>query len=357
MTKTTRPGKRHRFGIIILVLVVATTSAIVLESAARMIAGVPLEEKLPLSRVVPDADIGWVMRPSDEHYTYEHPVKLNRLGFRDSEIREKQPHEYRILALGDSHLYGQGLGDKALMTTVLERALVKTGGSCRFNVINAGVRAYSTNNELALLRKVGPDLDPDHVIVFFYINDFIPVNIARRYRRFAHMDWYTFDFSAKPTEDLVAKWKRIQILRSSAFLMWVYDTYRSLTNRTSFINRMMHGDFDDNLRNNIQSTIASLEEIRGLSEAHGARFTVAVIPLAAQITRAFPDQVYQPTLERYAAKAGIDLVDLLPKLRSHHRQFQDPLVLPFDGHYNGLAHSLMASSVLDYLGSLDLCRE
>jgi hypothetical protein len=123
-------------GIIMLLLVITVISAIVLESVARIIVGVPLKEKLPLSRVKADPDIGWVMVPSDEHYTYEYLVKLNELGFRDSEISEKQPQEYRILALGDSHLYGQGLHDKELMTTILEQELRKNSNSCQFNIIN-----------------------------------------------------------------------------------------------------------------------------------------------------------------------------------------------------------------------------
>lgn len=341
----------------ILFLTATVFAVVVLEFVARIFVAVPLKEKLPLSRVKPDPDIGWVMVPSDEHYTYEHHVTLNKLGLRDSEIYAKRPQEYRILAVGDSHIYGQGVGEKGLLTSILERELNKTGSSCQFNVINMGVRAYSTNNEMAILNKVGLSLDPDHVILFFYINDFIPVNIANRYRRFADMDWYTFDFSDKPTDEIIAKWKLIQVLRNSAFLMWVYDAFRSWTNRSSYENKMLLGELDNDMRNNIEDTIESLEEIRLLSEEHGVRLTLAVIPLAAQLAKNFPNQIYQATLKKYAADSGLDFVDLLPELRSHHSQYQHSLVIPFDGHYNEQGHRLMADSILDYLSTVDLCQE
>ena len=171
------------------------------------------------------------------------------------------------------------------------------------------------------------------------------------------MDWYTFDFSGKPTDYVIKKWKLIQILRSSAFFMWIYDTYNSWTNRSNYINKMLLGELDDDIRNNIENTIKYLEEIRLLSEGHGVRLTLAVIPLAAQVSKKFPNQIYQATLKQYAVNSGLDFVDLLPDLRSHHKQYQDSLVIPFDGHYNDQGHRVMANSIFDYLDTLGLCQK
>jgi lysophospholipase L1-like esterase len=328
-----------------------------LEILVRVIVGAPLKERLPLSRVMADPDVGWVMLPSDKHYTYGNYVTLNKLGLRDSEISTKLPHEYRILAIGDSHVYGQGVNEDGLLTTVLEQKLNKTGSSCRFNVINMGVRAYSTNNELALLKKIGFSLDPDRIMVFFYINDFIPVNIANRYTRFADMGWYTFDFSGKPEDKAIAKWKKIQLLRNSAFLMWIQDIYSSFVNRSNYINKLLLGELDDGLRIDLEKTINTLDEIRLLSEQRGVHLTLAVIPVSAQLTKKFPQQMYQSILKEYAENTEIDFVDLLPDLQSHYIQYQDSLVLPFDGHYNSEGHSVMAGVIFEHLRALDLCKE
>ena len=162
-----------------LLLIVITIGVLALEGYARWKFGVSEPEKLPLLRVMPDREIGWVMVPGDVHYTYRKQVRLNSYGFRGLEIPKKLEDEYRIIALGDSHIYGQGLADESLLTNVLQNSLNDLGHKCFYRVINMGVRAYSINNELAVLKKTAVSLNPDHVILFFYINDFHKVDIEK----------------------------------------------------------------------------------------------------------------------------------------------------------------------------------
>ena len=171
------------------------------------------------------------------------------------------------------------------------------------------------------------------------------------------MDWYIFDFSGKPTDKVIAKWKKIQFLRNSAFIMWAYDIYNSLTNKSNFVNKLLHDEIDDGMRFNIQNTINTLDEIRLISEERGVRLTLAVIPVSAQVEKIFPRQIYQSTLKEYAENSEIAFVDLLPDLRSHHIQFEDSLILPFDGHYNSQGHGVMAHTIFKHLSALDLCKE
>jgi hypothetical protein len=92
-----------------------------------------------------------------------------------------------------------------------------------------------------------------------------------------------------------------------------------------------------------------------LSKDHGARLILAVIPVASQISNTFPNERYQSQLKQYAMNVGLDFVDLLPGLRSDYQRYQESLIIPFDGHYNGKAHRAMAVSIFDYLDSLALC--
>jgi hypothetical protein len=93
MIKSTLSNSGNALGSLLLFLAVMAVMAILLEAVTRMIIGAPMKERLPLSRVMPDPNTGWVLYPSDEHYTYEHYVKLNAMGFRDDEINGKQPGE------------------------------------------------------------------------------------------------------------------------------------------------------------------------------------------------------------------------------------------------------------------------
>jgi hypothetical protein len=103
----------------------------ILEILARLFTGAPWPEQLPVVRYRPDPDVGWLMVPNDFHYTYSFPVQLNSLGFRGPEVAVKLENEYRILAIGDSMVYGQGVDDEHIMTTRLQGILVQRRPDCQ----------------------------------------------------------------------------------------------------------------------------------------------------------------------------------------------------------------------------------
>ena len=335
-------------GTIVLTLSSTVIALLIFEFLVRVIIGVPPKEVLPVARVKPDPDTGWVMLPLDEHYTNEKYVKLNSLGFRGPEVPSKKDNEYRILAVGDSHVYGQGVNDDELMTSVLEKKLDQSGTPCSYRVINMGVRAYSTNNELALLKKFGLLLDPDHVIVFFYINDFFQVDIVSRYNRYADFDWYAFDLSGKPTDTIIQRWKHQQLARRWVGLMWIWDIYKSRSKYNKEY-KILLGQKYGTLQDEIKATIELLNEFRSLSKLHGFRLTLVVVPVAAQITNEYPNQLYQTTLKNYADDVYLDYLDLLPAFKKYHEQDNHLPVIAFDGHYDAEGHRIMADSIFKHL--------
>lgn len=84
------------------------------------------------------------------------PVHVNRAGFRDVERGPKT--RPRALSLGDSSIYGYGVRDAEVFTSLLEQ---------RFDAdfIDGGVPGYSTYQSLNLLDMRGLALDPDLLIV------------------------------------------------------------------------------------------------------------------------------------------------------------------------------------------------
>ena len=84
---------------------------------------------------------------------------------------------------------------------------------------------------------------------------------------------------------------------------------------------------------------------------------MAVIPVSSQLVTDFHARGYQPILEQYANRTGVGYLDLLPDLRMHHEQHSNTLVIPFDGHYNGQAHRVMALSTSRHLDAVHLCPE
>lgn len=83
-------------------------------------------------------------------------VHVNRAGFRD---RERGPKTRpRALALGDSSVYGFGVRDEEVFTSVLEERVDA-------DFVNAAAPGYSTFQSINLLDMRGWSLDPDLLIV------------------------------------------------------------------------------------------------------------------------------------------------------------------------------------------------
>ncbi|MCX7110982.1 MAG: hypothetical protein NTX45_12840 [Proteobacteria bacterium] len=345
---------KHLLSSLLLVLISTSIGFLALEGFTRWKFDAPWPERLPLVRVKPDPDTGWAMLPGDMHYTYDIQVKLNSHGFCGPEIQTKRKNEYRILALGDSHIYGQGLKEEELITTILNNSLNAPDLKCVFNTINMGVRAYSINSELALLRKFGIQLKPDHVILFFYINDFEKVHISQRYAKLSDKDWYMFDLSDKPTEEIVRDWNIIQLFRKSAFIMEVHDIYSATTNKEGIENQILQGVMSDKVENGIHHVKDSLDELIRLSKEYNFRVTLALIPASVQAMNEYPNQLYQSTLKQYAQQHSLDIIDLLPILSGYYKQNGYLPLIPYDGHYNREGHKAFGEAMVGHLHDLNI---
>src|SRR5262249_13952739 len=143
------------------------------EILVRATCGVPLRERLPIVEVRASPRRGYEMVPDRDHFTYENPVHVNRLGLRGPDLAKKAPGELRILCLGDSTTYGQGVAEEDTIPACLEAELARLSppGSRRVRVVNGGVRGYGTKQELDLLEEVGPAIEPDLVLLLWYPND------------------------------------------------------------------------------------------------------------------------------------------------------------------------------------------
>lgn len=116
-----------------------------------------------------DPDLGWFHRPGQKgtfsRPEFTHRVSINSMGFRDVE-RDPSSPAFRIAVLGDSFTWGHGVGDEDVFTRILEELLPGV------EVWNLGVSAYSTDQELLLLRRAGARVGPDLVLVMLTRNDF-----------------------------------------------------------------------------------------------------------------------------------------------------------------------------------------
>ncbi len=105
--------------------------------------------------------------------------RLNAGGFKDLEFGAKRAGTYRIVALGDSFAFGI-VPYEANYLTLLERGLQEQG--LDVEVLNMGIPSIGPVAYLDLLRDEALPLEPDMVLLSFFIgNDFYETKRRRKY--------------------------------------------------------------------------------------------------------------------------------------------------------------------------------
>lgn len=96
----------------------------------------------------------------------------NSLGMRDRERSiQKDPRNFRIFFLGDSVVQGYGVSREQTMVALLESSLNEPMREKTVEVLNGGVFGYSPFLEYLYLKEVMPLIEPDLVIVGFFLGN------------------------------------------------------------------------------------------------------------------------------------------------------------------------------------------
>jgi hypothetical protein len=150
-----------------------------------------------------DPQTGWSLQPGatgrwfNPPYEYDIDITINSQGLRDVERAsyDKPPDTFRILLLGDSYVEGLRVPLEKTFGKVLEAELnAAAPDGRRYQVINAGVSGWGTDQQLLWLRSEGATYRPDLVLLsFFPGNDFQNIsealevaNIGRVQKPFFH---------------------------------------------------------------------------------------------------------------------------------------------------------------------------
>ena len=99
--------------------------------------------------------------------SWDMDIKVNSHGFKDTEFGPKKSDVYRIIALGDSFVYGN-VPYRNNYLTLLEDHLADVRPA---EVLNMGIPGIGPRDYLALLVREGLSLSPDAVLVTFFIGN------------------------------------------------------------------------------------------------------------------------------------------------------------------------------------------
>ena len=124
-----------------------------------------------------DPELFWSLRPGFRTSYQGKQVTLNQLGLRGAEILPKGSSEFRILSLGESTTFGAKVSDGETYSAGLETFLTELVPAKPVKVINAGVSAYSSFQSLKYLELRGLRLEPDLVLFYHEVNDYLPSSV------------------------------------------------------------------------------------------------------------------------------------------------------------------------------------
>ena len=261
--------------------------------------------------------------------------EFNSAGWRDLEHTvAKPPSTYRILGLGDSYLFGQGVRFEHLSLTRLRETLQQAApAGLQVEAINTGVPAFNTEAERQLLAARGLDYQPDLVIVHFVLND-IEQNLARQGPKLEFFREYTAVYN-RP--DRLARYSQLWGLAR--------QTYQRRVEGGRYLQASLHSYLDDPSR--FEAMWASLQGIRDLCRERHVALLVAVFPFLVQLDADYPFRPIHQRLVERCQRAGIPVLDLYHAFKG--QRGPELWVHPVDQHPNETAHAIAAAAMFDHL--------
>lgn len=127
--------------------------------------------------IQPDRLLFWSLRRDSQGLWRDTEITINHQGTRGAEITAKQPGELRVLSLGESTTFGTAVSDDETYSARLEALLQARSPDRHVVVINAGVPAYSSFQSLTYLEHQGLALQPDVVLFYHELNDYLPTSL------------------------------------------------------------------------------------------------------------------------------------------------------------------------------------
>lgn|GEM_PF-976234 len=365
----------------------------------------PAQESL----VVPHATRGWVLGPGlrSHEYAWDYSVSttINSKGLRDVEHEEKPaPDTLRVALLGDSFMQAPDIDLERSFPRLLEHRLIGQ----KAEVINFGVIAYSTAQELLTLKEEALKYKPKVVLLAFYCGNDIRENserledlifgpvirtFGRPYARPNESGLYGLEFVMPDQEKVRAYQAQKQdkekvslrkLAYSSVVFERIYSAARSRTveagapeydpnvfpgwpvlehfDASAARKSLTESEYERLWRDAWLVTKRLILAIRDMARTNGAQFVLFTVPMKMQVDDALRRKVERlhpnlkfdmdkinRELDRFCHDEHLRCLDLLPPFRKAYVEGRRPLYHTFDDHWNTQGHELAATLVADYL--------
>ncbi len=332
---------------------------VVLEALSRILLDFEIPtEKAEIEYEV-DPEIVWYNKPDQCVVLASQGIeyRINSKGLRCADFPLKKPEgETRLLIIGDSVTLGYGVTEDQAYPQMLQKYLCERLPDASFRVINGGVNAYSTREELMFLRKRGIGFEPDMVIVGFVLND---VSLdARNHPREIFGRLQSEESAEFRLRDLH------KLLQSSHLVMSLQWVLKRTIGRVSvqrneppFQGRLRYMELLSSDKEEIEAgwdiAMSELEEMLALLRTCGIKMVVVAFPPKLQIEEhPAPDRL-QKRLKTFCEDHQVPFVDLLPSFLEN----RDSHLFLDKVHLTASGYSLAAENIGESLITHGLLRD
>ena len=117
-------------------------------------------------RMIPHPTRRWTLPPRSvvPHPALVDDIRVSSMGIRGGELPPFRAGELRVMALGDSSIFADGVAHAQTFVGVAASALSRCSGQPVL-AINAGVPGYDSTQSATLLKELGPLVRPTFVVV------------------------------------------------------------------------------------------------------------------------------------------------------------------------------------------------
>jgi hypothetical protein len=139
-------------------------------------------------------DVVYELRPRVHGTFRAQPYRSNAFGLRGPETTIQKPREvFRIAGLGDSHMFGWGVGDGESYLDLLRARGLSIADGRRVEILNFGCPGYNTAIEAAVYEHKVRRFDPDLLLLHYVGNDDQLPHFLQMPRKLSPRDWYLGD--------------------------------------------------------------------------------------------------------------------------------------------------------------------
>jgi len=279
-------------------------------------------------------------------------IRINEYGFRGENFPQDKPkNEIRILLLEDSITMSAYLNEEDTWPYLLEKQIGSLNPQARIRVINTGVNGIGLRDEVNLYSEKGRYLNPDLVLLGFYLNDSRPpwgfpaeLNYPNWWRRNSRLVDTIY-------RNLVFK-QWIQEKGSDIFL-WAYSRHKLdwRHDRRDFLRLAADARHDWGAawhKETWPGIAEQVERLLFLVRENNVSLALVIFPVVFQVDAVFFENTPQRMMRSICQGQGIPILDLLPVMRQ-----QGAGNLLFDQcHPNRAGNRLIAKSLTPFLQDL-----